>query len=232
MATTHFARSPDQQILHHSWIGEVGRRVLLLCGVLASVWYAMMIYLVAMQWEGYSSRSQVVSELSAIDAPTRRLWVLLGIPYTILALAFGWGVWKSGGRNRALRVVGALLLLSAALGVFGWPFAPMHLRRVLAAGGATVSDTFHIVLGAVTVLLMVVAVGFGAAAFGRRFRRYSIISLALVLVFGVLTFLEAPGVAANEATPWIGVWERLNIAIFLLWEIVLALESWRVAGVT
>ena len=39
---------------------------------------------VAMQWENYSSVSQTVSELSAIDAPTRPLWVPLGIVYTLL----------------------------------------------------------------------------------------------------------------------------------------------------
>jgi hypothetical protein len=30
-------------------------------------------------------------ELFAIGAPTRSLWVLLGIAYTLLATAFGWG---------------------------------------------------------------------------------------------------------------------------------------------
>jgi hypothetical protein len=42
------------------------------------------------------------------------------------------------------------------------------------------------------------------------------------LVFGVLTFLEAPGVAATRPTPLIGVWERINIGVFLLWVVVLA----------
>ena len=38
---------------------------------------------IAMQWEGYSSVSQTVSELSAIGAPTRPLWVVLGRAYTL-----------------------------------------------------------------------------------------------------------------------------------------------------
>jgi hypothetical protein len=40
--------------------------------------------IVAMQWEGYSSASQTVSELSAIGAPTRQLWVLLAAFYTLV----------------------------------------------------------------------------------------------------------------------------------------------------
>jgi pimeloyl-ACP methyl ester carboxylesterase len=38
-----------------------------------------------------------------------------------------------------------------------------------------------------------------------------------------LTFLEAPRLADNVPTPWIGLWERINISVFLLWVAVLAL---------
>jgi hypothetical protein len=51
-----------------------------------------------------------------------------------------------------------------------WPFAVMHRREVLAGGGGTLSDTMHVVLGAITVWPMFVAIAYGAAAFGRRFR--------------------------------------------------------------
>jgi hypothetical protein len=58
------------------------RKILLVCGVLSSVLYVAMNVFVAMQWAGYSSASQTVSELSAIGAPTRPLWVPLGLVYT------------------------------------------------------------------------------------------------------------------------------------------------------
>jgi hypothetical protein len=82
------------------------RNILLVCGVLSSFVYAAMLVFVAMQWESYSSISQTVSELSALGAPTRQLWVRIAICYTLLVIAFGWGVWKSPGRIRALRIVG------------------------------------------------------------------------------------------------------------------------------
>lgn len=63
--------------------------------------------------------------------------------------AFGRGVWQSAGRNRAVRIVGGLILAFGSLGLL-WPFAPMHQREVLAAGGGTLSDTMHVVLGVVT----------------------------------------------------------------------------------
>jgi cytochrome c biogenesis protein CcdA len=98
----------------------------------------------------------------------------------------------------------------------------MHQRAVLAAGGATLSDTMHVVLAAVTVFLMFLAIGFGASAFGQPFRVYSIATIVLLVVFGALTFMEAPRLQANLPTPWIGLWERINISVFLLWIVVLA----------
>ena len=175
---------------------------------------------VAMQYQGYNSASYTVSELSAIGAPTRSLWTGWAFLYTFLVIAFGWGIFKSAGTNRAIRIIGILVLTYGALG-FGWHFAPMHQREILAAGG-TLSDTMHLVLSFVTVLLMLMAIGFGVAAFGEMFRFYSIISLVMLLIFGILTALEAPDVESNQPTPLIGVWERINIGIFLLWVVILA----------
>jgi hypothetical protein len=208
------------------------RQALLLCGIASSGLYATMIW--AIRYEGYSAISQVPSELTAIGAPTRALWAQLGWIYTALETAFGYGVWKSAGRNRAVRKVGALVLVHASLGLL-WPFAAMHQREVLAAGGGTFSDTLHVVLGGITVFLMFLAIWFGAMAFGKPFRLYSITTIVVLLTFGALTFIEAPRLQANLPTPWIGLWERVNISVFLLWIAVLAtglLRRRNIAGET
>ena len=80
----------------------------------------------------------------------------------------------------------------------------------------------HIVFAMVTVLLMLLAMGFGAAAFGKRFRLYSIATMAILAAFGTLTSVNAPRISANLPTPLVGVWERINIGVFLLWVVVLA----------
>jgi hypothetical protein len=144
----------------------------------------------------------------------------------VLVTAFGIGVWRSADGNRAVQIAGGLILAQASLGLL-WPFAPMHQREVLAAGGGTLSDTLHQVLAAVTVCLMFLAIGSSAKAFGKRFRLYSIVTVVVLLTFGGLTFLEAPRLQANLPTPWIGLWERINISVFLLWVVMLAVVLWR-----
>jgi len=200
------------------------RKAALLCGVASSVLFALRIWTI--RYPGYSVLSQVPSELTAIGAPTQALWARLGWCYTVLITAFGIGVWMSARGHRVVRVVGGLILAYASLGLL-WPFAPMHQREVLAAGGGTSSDTLHQVLAAVTVFLMFVAIAFGATAFGTRFRLYSIVTIVVLLLFGGLTFLEAPRLQMNLPTPWIGLWERINISVFLMWVVVLAAVLWR-----
>lgn len=205
-------------------MSNFARKRLLLCGLISSLLYGAMNVVIPFWWDSYSSFSQTISELSAIDAPTRSLWLPLGVIYTLLVAAFGVGVWESGQQNRPLRVLGGLLVAGGALGL-GW--LPMHQRAVLAAGGATLSDTMHIVWSGVTVALMLFEIGLGAAALGRRFRVYSMATLVILAVFGILTFQQAPRVAADLPTPWLGVWERINVLGYMLWVAVLSLQLLR-----
>jgi len=201
-------------------IGQRMGKYLLICGIISSLLYAFMNIICARLYDGYSSFSQTVSELSAIGAPTRPLWVVMGIIYTSFVALFGWDIWKSASESRQLRIVGILLLTNGIIGLF-WP--PMHQREVLAAGGGTLTDTMHIVFSIVTVFIMMLSIGFGAAAFGKLFRRYSIITLVVLIFYGALTGMQAPTLQANLDTPWLGVWERICIGAFLLWMMVLAI---------
>ena len=78
------------------------RKLLLVCGILSSLLYVATTILGAMQWEGYSSTSQTVSELFAVGAPSKSLVDPLLITYSILWIALGVGVWYAAGRKRAL----------------------------------------------------------------------------------------------------------------------------------
>ena len=106
----------------------------------------------------------------------------------------------------------------------GWPLFPMHNREVLAAGGGNFSDTMHIAFSGISVLLMLLTLGFGAAALGKQFRVYSIVTILVLLVLGLLTGFDAPKLEANQPTPWLGVWERVMIGTFLVWVVMLAIN--------
>lgn len=77
-------------------------RKLLACGPLASLLYLIAIEVVApLRHPGYHPyTSQMVSELFAVGAPTRRLQLWLSVPYNLLVFAFTVWVWLSAGRSR------------------------------------------------------------------------------------------------------------------------------------
>ncbi|HEY6504652.1 MAG TPA: DUF998 domain-containing protein [Chitinophagaceae bacterium] len=193
------------------------RKSLLICGIISMLWYVVINIIVAMQYPGYDIASQTVSELSAIDTPTRTLWFVLCLFYSLFLMAFGLGTWLSANGNRKLRIVAAVIIFDAVLGFF-WP--PMHRREVIAAGGGTLTDTLHLVWAFVHLALMLLMIGFGAAAFGKGFRIFSAAIVLVFIVFGVLTTKESPGIESNLPTPHIGIWERFNIGAYMLWIIV------------
>ncbi len=201
-------------------------RLLLGCGILSSLLYFAITNIVGpLLYPGYSLISQVPSELFARGAPSQPYVSPPAFAYSLLLLAFGVGVWLSSGPKGALRIAGVLLCLAALLPVALGPFTEIEPRGVAAAEGAATSATMHIVVyGALTPLLMFLYIGFGAAAFGKWFRLYSIGTILVILVTGILVGRDAPRVEANLPTPWIGLTERILIFAYLLWIAVLAVN--------
>jgi hypothetical protein len=112
-----------------------------------------------------------VSELSAIDAPTRKVWLVLCTPYAPLTILFAIGIISVNPQNRALRTGGWFLLVYGILNIL-WVFAPMHQRPALAAGASSFSDTAHIALACATVLLFLLSLGTVALSLYRGFKIY------------------------------------------------------------
>ena len=195
------------------------QRVLLVCGIAASLLYVGRDLAALLSYPGYDFANQVISELSAIDLPSRGVDIAIGRAYGLLMAAFGIGIWLAADGRRNLRVTGLLIAVACIYGVF-WP--PMHMR----GAPATLTDTLHIVWTAGWLILTMAAMGFAAASLGKRFAWYTIATIAVILVFGALTGLQGVALAHNQPTPGIGIFERINIGAFLLWVVVLAADVW------
>ena len=194
-------------------------KVLLVCGILSSLLYiATDIIAATMLYPGYSYTSQQVSELSAIGAPTKSLWIAMSSVWSPLVIAFCIGVWLLAGQKHTLRVTGILIALWGILG-FMWLFFPMHMRGT----ETSTTDVMHVVFAAAQVLLMVLFIAFGAAAHGKGFRIYSIGTIVALLVFGALTGMQAPAIATGQPTPWMGIIERVSVYAPMLWMLIFAI---------
>jgi hypothetical protein len=195
------------------------KKVLLICGILSPLLFVGTDILAGTLYVGYSFTSQAISELFAIGAPTSGLVVPLFTVCDVLLVAFALGIWVPAGRNRALRIMALMIVGNAVNGLVLWNFFPMHMR----GAEATFTDTMHVTLAGVGVIFVLLALGFGAAAYRNWFRFYSIGTLLTLLLTGVVAFLYAPQLAANLPTPWLGLAERISTYVYDLWQVVLAI---------
>lgn len=190
------------------------RKALVACGPLSVLTYVGWAELAALQWDNYSRIRNAISELFLSDSPSGRfLQPWEGVVYNAVLIAFGIGVWQSARGHRPLRVVGALQVLLGAIFPIGLAFGEASLAA-------------HVGLAMVGVLTWLGTLAFGAAAFGRRFRLYSLITLAVVLVFNALAFMYIPQAAAGEPMGVIGLFERIAFSAYYLWIVVLAVILW------
>ncbi len=202
------------------------RRLLLALGIVGPLFYVGSDMFLGTRWLGYSFADQEVSELFAIDAPTRPVAVPLIVTYGLLAIAFGLGVWGSAGPKRALRVVAGALIAKEIFGVVATVITPMHMRGV----EGTLTDNLHGILTMLGAVCYLLAMGFGATSFGKRFRLYSIGTMLFLVVGGSLAGMDIPQLGANLPTPWMGLYERVNIYVTMLWIAVLAISLLRLGG--
>jgi hypothetical protein len=197
-------------------VNATARKVLLGCGIASGAIYLAGDVLMAVRYRGYSYLDQTVSELNALDAPTRGLSIAFGLAGYALLLPFGAGVWRSAAGSRGLRAAGGALAGLGAFGLWGVPFASMQPRGAEQGG-------LHALSGLVGLLLLIVAIGCAATAPDRRLRLYSLATLAVMVAFSGWAAMYAGGVEAGQVTPWVGVIERIGFYSWHLWFIVLAL---------
>lgn len=201
-------------------------RALLICGILAPIFFLSTDILAGTLYPGYIFISQAVSELFAIGAPTSHLVVSLFTASDLLLVVFASGVWVSSAatvaatnrnHHHAQRFMALMIIANAVNSLMLWNFFPMHMRGVQ----PTFTDTIHVILATNPFVLATVVLG--VAAFRNWFRFYSIGTILILLIPAILGFSYVPQVGANQPTPWLGLTERVSIYGNMIWHLVLAI---------
>jgi hypothetical protein len=89
------------------------------------------------------------------------------------------------------------------------------------------AGAMHLGEGAVSMLLLFLAMGAASTAFGARFRLYTWATIAFVVLLGGWTARATGAVEAGAPTPWLGVQERLWWYAYQCWFAILALALLR-----
>jgi len=194
--------------------------LLLACGIGYGVAYIVANDVIAAaMWENYNPIDQAISELSGTGAPSKDFLMMMLPVFSLMVGGFGIGVWKAAGKTRSLRVTGGILLAQSVMFPL-WLLFPMSSREELAAGSGGANDIGHGVLGALALLFIITEMGFSAAAFGKRFRYFSIAMAILTVLGGAYMAMSSSAIEAGDPTPWMGFIERIMYGAWLLWMAV------------
>lgn len=194
-------------------------RVLIFCGILASLLKAATDALAITKWKEYNFVAQSISELSAAGAPTRSLVVPLDLVYGGLMIAFGVGLWYLAGSSLLMRIAAGLIASNAVISGYVILFLPMHINQ----GAAASASTIHVVLMATGVFAFLIAMGLAGAAYHNWFRTFSYGILAVYFLLTIARFLlPSPTTSAGLPAPMAGIQERTMVSGYLVWVVVLA----------
>ena len=197
-------------------------RAFAVCGIISPLLYLMMVIIGGALIPGYSHITETVSELLVAGAPNRPLLATLMISSSVLGILFPIGLHRGINEGRGSKVGPAFLIIASVLGIFTTYF-PQD------PGGppVTFAGTVHVVL-----LIPMVILSLGAfLAFWRRLKsdslwvgydRYSLITFIIAIPLGVIS-------AVSLDSPYVGLLERLSVAVILQWGFVMAIKLFRLS---
>jgi hypothetical protein len=200
------------------------KKSLFLAGALGALVYLVNVILGAAVTPGYSHIRHAVSELTQHGASNLVILGGLFVLSALLILVFGLAVTLRYRRhNRRAHAGGMLIVL---YGVLAALLATVFPQDPLGAV-ATLPGTMHLVLAGVAALCIMAAIvllGLGLnqiTGHWQRIWRYSVVSVAIVFVFGA----ASPILIMNQVA-LLGLFEHITQLAYLQWFVVLACKSY------
>jgi len=132
-------------------------------------------------------------------------------------ISFALGVYRAAGQATAPRIVSALIIGNAIVGLVAITFFPTRYGVRPNIGSA------NVILMFISVVFFVLAMVFGAVAFGGWFRVLSIMIPASYIILALMRFATASKSVAGNAGILIGAQERTMAYSFLVWVFALSI---------
>ena len=191
-------------------------KLLLSCGILASLLYLGVDLWAGKLLNGYSFSAQSMGELGAAGSPTRQLVIVLTLAASTCMIVFGVGVWQTSASTILPRIVAGLIIGNAVAGLIATLFFPNRF------GVRPEFGTPGVLVMFLSVLCFVLAMVFGAVAFHGWMRVLSIAIPVAYVFLAILRFVTAAS-STFGATVLIGTQERTMGYSFLAWVTALAI---------
>lgn len=192
------------------------KKALLNAGIASAGVYVVGDVVTGLRYDKYSFVNQAISELTAFGSPVRREMQAIILVHGSLVVAFGAGILLVADQT-SLRWAGRLLVAAGAVGF------PTHTVWAMASRGMETgfNDTMHMAMSALFSILVAASTVSAAITFRGWFGRYSLLTLAVMMGFGIASSIQMRGIKQDN-TPGAGAFERTDAYAYLAWLAALA----------
>ena len=199
-------------------------RLLAICGIIAPILYATVVFILGVLRPSYCHRTQLLSELGETGAPNAIImntagFLLLGI----LLIAFAFGLHRGINEGKGSKIGPALIAWEGG-GYVAVAFFPCDLGCVPVSFSGVMHAWISMIMMGIGIIL---APFFIAQRFKNdpRWNNYRLFTLAtgvLLVVFGVMFgFIMIKG--------WTGAIQRIEAGMSLLWVEIMAIKLLRLS---
>lgn len=186
-------------------------RILLSCGIAASLLYVIADILGILTKPGYNFFSDTAGLLSAPGAVSRPYVVTFDILADLVLIAFAVGVWVNAGDNWAQRMMAVFIAANALFALVGLAFFPMHPDEAVSSQ----ANKLNVIFMATSMFCFVLAIVFGIPA-NHNWLRW--VSFGIVLFFLIATVIGL--IIPRPQGQSIGLQERTMMYFYLSWLIM------------
>jgi hypothetical membrane protein len=189
-----------------------------LSGILSVVFYFLHVILGEIFYEGYNPLAQAISDLTALNSPSRNIARIFSTLYGVCTLIFsiGFFVYFKNKINKTVKISSFIFCTMNLVSFFGYTFFPLSESGY----AGTFQDKMHIIVTVLVVLFTIVSLILYTIGFFRtkEYNGLGIISLCTLLLLMTGTMLI--NLLPKE---YFGVAERVNVYSIILFTGILSL---------
>jgi len=188
-----------------------------LLGIFSVILYFLHVILGEIFYEGYNPLAQAISDLTALNSPSKNIAGLFSMLYGICSVIFsiGFFTYLRNKINKAITVSSFIFCLMNTISFFGYTFFPLSE----AGYAGTFQDKMHVIVTVLVVLFTVISIILYSIGFLKadKYKYLGIISICtfVLLIAGVMLLNILP-------KELLGLAERINVYSIVIYTGILS----------
>ena len=199
-------------------------KTLSLFGIIGAVFYFAHVIFGRMFYEGYNPFSQAISDLTAVNSPSKKIASAFSFLYGLFSVIFSISFYTyfKGDINKIVTLGSLFFCIMTLISFFGYVFFPLSQAGVVAEAtdAGTFKDKMHLVVTALVVVFTIVSLILFSIGFLKtsNFKYLGIISICTfaALLIGVILINKLP-------KEYFGIAERVNVYSIIIFTGILSL---------